>query len=135
MDAFAGTHYQEALTHFKGVLVVDNQADKSRALGIACAVEIGDTTAVTNLSSSFNDPNGRWAKWANAKVALSTGSVVQATAVLVDLATNNSFFAGTAYISRGSHIWRQIDWSKFDDLTNASLVSSAAAKASQHQPP
>jgi hypothetical protein len=119
MVAFTGTRYQDALHHFQKVIETDKDADKSRALAIASAAALNDTLTATNLLNSFHDSNNRWAKWANARIALSTGSVLQATATLVDLATNNETFAmEEAFIHRGNDIWRQIDWDTFDHLSH-----------------
>ena len=119
IGAFSGSQYENALPHFKNVLGVDKKADRCRALAVACAVEINDTETMTNLLTAFNYPDARWAQWAQVKVALSTGSVVEATALLVNLATNNSAFANAAFISRECNVWRKIDWDKFDALAHS----------------
>lgn len=119
--AFSGTRYGEALTNFQAVLAVDKAADTSRMCAIACALESSNVELATNLFSHFADPNGRWRKLAEAKMCASTGDVRTATSILAGLSTNYPTFRP---YSRESHVWRQIDWTMYDNLiakTNTSL--------------
>ncbi len=111
---FSACRYHEALNEFNKVLLVDPAADRSRALAVACALEIGDIETAQNLNVDYAQDGGRWQRWADSKMLLTTGKVDQATQVFATLAKDFPTFSDSAWIQRGNHVLRQLDWNLFD---------------------
>lgn len=110
MDHFASLRYKEAVADFESIIVSDPYADKSRALAIASAIEVGDTNKAVALSSAWKYPDGRWARWTKAKMNLSTGEVAQATEQLATIAADFKTFSDIAYMQPGNHVLRKVNW-------------------------
>jgi tetratricopeptide (TPR) repeat protein len=114
--AFHATRYQEALTNFEAVLAIDPAADKSRALAVGCAIEVGDLTKAKQLNVNYAAQGGRWQRWANAKMMLGTNGIQQATEEFVSIAKQYPTFPDSAWIDPRSSILRQIDWPLYSKL-------------------
>jgi hypothetical protein len=71
-SSFESGNYPNALRQFQEVIDFDNGSEKSKALAIACAMEIGNIDLANQLVSSFIYGNSRWQLWATAKIALVT---------------------------------------------------------------
>jgi hypothetical protein len=113
---FKACHYGVALKCFRYVLSADPGADRSRALAVACALETKDVTVATNLNTAYAQKGGRWDQWAQCKMILATGTVDQATREFAKLARCYPTFSDKAWISKGNHVLRQVDWRLYDDL-------------------
>lgn len=124
MGYFSSCRYDLALPEFETVLSGDSCADKSRALAIACALELGDTNKAENLRSAYTDKAGRWRKWANCRFVLSTGSVDAATRQFAELSREFPTFSDAAWIRPGQHVLRLIDWTLFNDLKTNEIAGS-----------
>ena len=122
--AFSGGRYAEALGHFQEVLRVDPTADRTRALAVACAWEVGNTNTARALLAGFAIREGRWEQWAEAKSELATGSVERATLKFVEIATNYPTFHNSSYLDGRWDVLRQVDWKLFEERR-----SSAAQKS------
>ena len=116
MSLVGACNYKGALPKLQEIVESDPRADKSRAIAIACACEIGDTNSVAKLNENWKFPKGRWREWAGIRINLSTGAVETATADLADLAEKYKTFPAQAMMSQGNHILRQIDWAKYADI-------------------
>src|SRR6266850_4002903 len=116
IDFFEHVNYLDALESFKKVLEVDSDADKSRALAVACAVEIGNIELAKNMFESFKAKDSRWAKWGQTKITLVTEGAERATKMLAGLSREYRTFPVRAFIHPRVHVWRQIDWSLYDRL-------------------
>jgi hypothetical protein len=115
-EAFKSVHYEEALTNFESVLALDPAADRSRALAIGCAVEIGNIPKAQKLSTDFTIKDGRWEHWAQGKMMLATNGIRQGTEEFVSLTKKYPTFAENAWIVEGTHILRQVDWTLYRKL-------------------
>lgn len=117
MNTFSSGNYAEALKLYEQLLSVDSSADQSRALAIACAIEIGDTNRVQRLNKNYSQKDGRWQQWAKCKILLSTDSTQKATEELAKLARTFPTFSDSAFMQEGNHVLRGIDWPLFHKLT------------------
>ena len=113
---FRGCHYHEALSKYGQVIEVDPSADRSRAMAIACALEIGDTNRVQELQSGFVQKKGRWERWAQCRMLLETGTVHVATEAFATLAKDYPTFTDSAWIRKGNHVLRKLDWGVYEEL-------------------
>lgn len=107
------TQYKDALREFGVIVASDGYADKSRALALACAIEIGDTNGVAVFSTGWKYPEGRWARWAKARLNISTGDVAQVTKQFAELAAECRTFPDAAVMNPGNPLLRQVDWSLY----------------------
>jgi hypothetical protein len=123
MDHFSRLNYSESALLFEQVVDIDPEAGISRALAIACNLELGDTNKATRLAKGFKDPIFRWAKWVTAKAELESGAISNATFIAANLTTN--FPSMRMLPDRGSHIWRKLDWNLFEQLTASNGVSTS----------
>ena len=114
--AFRATHYEEALTNFEAVLTIDPNADKSRALAVGCAIEIGNMPKAQQLNTNYSLPGERWQRWANGKMMLATNGIQQGTEEFVSIAKKYQTFPAIAGIAPGNNILRQIDWDLYSKL-------------------
>jgi hypothetical protein len=114
--AFGACRYREALDKLNQVLEIDPGADRSRAMAIACAFEIGDTNGVQTLRPGFVQKNGRWDRWVQCREVLETGTVHAATEAFADLARAYPTFKDSAWIGKGNHVLRKVDWAAYDEL-------------------
>jgi hypothetical protein len=114
--AFSGCRYREALGNLTEVLKVDPGADRSRAMAIACALEVGDTNKVQALRSGFVQNGGRWDRWVQCRMVLETGTVHAATEAFADLAKAYPTFKDSAWISKGKHVLRKVDWTAYEEM-------------------
>ena len=112
---FRACKYDEALTNFEAVLLIDPTADKSRALAVASAVEIGASNKAEKLNTRFAIKTGRWEQWAGAKMILITNAT-KGTEILASLAKKYPTFPGQSWIGEGNHILRQADWNLYSKL-------------------
>jgi hypothetical protein len=108
--------YQGALTLFQKLMDADSGSEKSRALAIACAIELGKIELANQFLASFINPNSRWELWAKAKISLATEETPRGTEMLADISTTFKSFPERAYIHKGAHIWRTIDWALYNKL-------------------
>jgi hypothetical protein len=115
INAMHAGKYPDALSAFTQVLHVDTNADMSRAFAAACALELGQTNDASSLKSSFIDPSGRWAQWADAQAELTTGNVSTATIKFVNLATNYPTFFPAAFQQTLPNLLRKVDMKVFFD--------------------
>lgn len=113
---FGACQYGEALEGFTSVLSIDPAADRSRALAVACALEAGGLAVATNLNVGYVRKDGRWEQWARCKMILATGNVETATREFAKLTSAYPTFSDKAWISRGTHVLRQLDWGLYDKL-------------------
>jgi len=60
IDAVKACRYDQALTNLDFVLTIDPTADKSRALAVACAIEIGNLQKAQQLNTNYAIGDGRW---------------------------------------------------------------------------
>ena len=123
ISAISSVKYEQALSNFVQVIAVDSTADKSRALAIASAVEIGDLYLATQLMQQFTDPNSPWSRWAGVKAQLVTGDVDSASTMLGTLYTNHPSLRKDAWIRQGNHLYRSVNWQLF----NAQVTNSIEA--------
>jgi len=49
------------------VLAIDPTADRSRAIAVGCAIQIGDMSKAQQLNTNYALKGGRWQRWANGK--------------------------------------------------------------------
>lgn len=110
---FSLTEYAKAVESFEQILKLDSGADHSRALAIACYLELNQTNRATPLFEKFTNPTGFWKKWAIAKRELDEGKIENATRQIFDLSKNSP---SDSAFDRGSHIFRNVDWALFDRL-------------------
>jgi hypothetical protein len=115
-EAFKSTHYEEALTNFESVLAIDPAADRSRALAVGCAIEIGNMPKAQQLNTNYATADGRWEHWAHCKMMLATNAIRQGTEEFVSLTKKNPTFAQISWIAEGNHILRQVDWTLYQKL-------------------
>lgn len=108
-----------ALTNFESVLVIDRAADKSRALAMACAIEIGNMVKAQQLNTDYELKGERWEQWANGKMMLATNAIQQGTEKFASLAKKYPTFPTRAWIEKGNHVLRQIDWALYSKLMQA----------------
>jgi len=113
---FMSGKFADAARSFQEVLKVDPNADLSRALAIGSLVELGETNKAFDMAKGFNAPTGRWARWAEAKAELETGSVSNATVHFANLVRENPFLLLVP--KEGLWFWRKIDWQSFHKLTS-----------------
>jgi hypothetical protein len=113
---FSMVHYSEAAKSFTKVLQIDPTADMSRAFAIACYWETGETNKAVMLAKEFQNPSGRWAKWALAKAELETGNISNATVHLAAISTNFPTMLN-ALPKQGYDVWKKVDWQLFNKLT------------------
>ncbi len=123
---FSACNYQKALDQFGEVLSVDPAADRSRALSVACALELNDITTATNLSVAFVHKEGRWERWADCKMLLATGEVSEATQAFAELAKEYPTFSDNAWIRKGNHVLRRIDWPMYEKAMKEEKTSNKA---------
>jgi hypothetical protein len=116
LTAFRAGKYDIALTNFESVLVIDRVADKSRALAMACAIEIGDMAKAQQLDTNYALKGERWEQWANGKMMLATNAIQQGTEKIASLAKKYPTFPAGAWIGEGNHVFRQIDWALYSKL-------------------
>jgi hypothetical protein len=124
-SAFSATKYGEALQEFEAVLSIDPAADKSRALAVACAIELGDLAKAQNLNVGYSQKEGRWELWAKCKMLLSTDTVERATKEFATLAKKFPTFTDQAWIQKGNHVLRKLDWSQYYELMKSSDPSDS----------
>ena len=105
-------------------MTVDPAADKSRALAVACAVETGNMTRAQELNTNYAIKDGRWEQWAQAKMMLATNAIQQATEKFVSLTKKYPTFPQLAWIAQGDHILRQVDWTLYLKLMQATNTVS-----------
>jgi tetratricopeptide (TPR) repeat protein len=120
--AIHATRYEEALTNYEAVLVIDPTADRGRALAVGCAIEVGDMTKAQQLNTNYALKGERWQRWANGKMMLATNGIQQGTEEFVFITKKYPTFPAVAWISPGNHILQQIDWALYSKLmqtTNA----------------
>lgn len=128
IDAIHFGRYGEALTNFDYVLTIDPTADTSRALAVACAIEIGNMPKAQQLNTNYAIGDGRWKQWADGKMMLATNAIQQGTEKYVSLAKKYPTFMNSAFIAQGNHILRKIDWvtySKLMQVTNNTASSNS----------
>ena len=116
MDALRSVRYDEALTNFESVLAVDPTADKSRALAVACAIEVGNLETAQKLNTNYAIADGRWEQWAQGKMMLATNAIELGTEKFVSLTKKYPTLADSGFIAQGNHILRQIDWALYSRL-------------------
>jgi hypothetical protein len=116
LTAFRACKYNIALTNFESVLVIDRAADKSRALAVACAIEIGDMVKAQQLNTNYALKGERWEQWANGKMMLATNAIQQGTEKFASLAKKYPTFPVGAWIGEGNHVLRKIDWALYSKL-------------------
>jgi hypothetical protein len=134
MDAIRACRYDEALTNFEFVLTIDSTADKSRALAVACAVEIGNLVRAQQLNTNYALEDGRWKQWAQGKMMLATNAIEQATETFVSLSKRYPTFPGTSLIAPGNNLLRQINWEMYSKLMQATNGSALTNKISDATP-
>jgi len=120
--AVRATRYKEALTNYEAVLAIDPTADRSRAIAVGCAIQIGDMSKAQQLNTNYALKGGRWQRWANGKMMLATNGIQQGTEEFVSITKKYPTFPAAAWISPGNDILGQIDWplySKLMQTTNA----------------
>ncbi len=110
-DHINKAQYSESAKSFQEVLKLDPGADMSRALAIACCLEIGDTNKALEFTKGFKDRSARWAQWASAMSDLHAGSVSNATVRFAALTRKNPTM--TVLPKEGVFFWRKIDWQLF----------------------
>jgi hypothetical protein len=123
MNSLRKGKYEVALQRFLAVLAVDPNADKSRALAVACAVELLEFSKAKELNASYREPSGRWPRWAEAKVLLHTGHQKEGTQKLAALFNDGSIRFGDTFTDQSSHLMRLLDWQLFSQLTANSTNS------------
>jgi hypothetical protein len=116
MQFFSSCTYQAALTNFQQVLAIDPTADKSRALAIACAIEVNNADELKRLNVPFQKPNGPSGRWARGITMLSTNAIEQGTKELSSLAKSNPSSSTSLWLAYGNHIVRNVDWQLFNKL-------------------
>ena len=114
--AFSGCRYREALDKLTQLLQIDAAADRSRAMAIACAIEINATNEIETLQSGFAQKDGRWDRWAKCRMLLETGTVHAATEAFADLAKDYPTFKDSAWIRKGNDVLRKLDWNVYEEL-------------------
>lgn len=127
-STFGGCRYREALEIFRQLLKIDPAADRSRAMAIACAIEIGDTNQVPALRSGFVQAKGRWDKWVECRMLLETGTVQKATEAFVALSKEYPTFTDSAWVREGNHVLKKVDWKLFKEM-----MQSDERKASNNE--
>ena len=126
--AMASVKYNEALTNYEAVLLIDPTADRSRAFAVGCAIEIGDLMKVRQLNINFALPGERWQRWANAKMMLGTNGIKEGTEEFVSIVKKYPSFTTLAWVAPGNHILRQIDWALYSNLMQGINSSTQAIK-------
>ena len=125
LQEVASAHYQAALTNFEFVVAIDPTADKSRALAVGCAIEVGNMSKAQQLNTNFAIANGRWEHWARGKMMLATNAVRQGTEEFVSLAKKYPGFVGDGLIHEGNHVLRQVDWPLYRELMVATTNTAS----------
>ena len=120
MLAFSEVHYGAAARDFEKILDLDQNADLSRALCIACYLAIGQTNDANKHLKEFRAPETRWAQWAAMKVELDSSNVSNGTVQLVNLISKFPTIAMQP--NKADDIWRKVDWQLYDRLTLTNLL-------------
>lgn len=105
------------------MLAIDSTADKSRALAVGCAIEIGDLPKAVQLNTNYTLADGRWEQWAEGKMMLATNGIQQGTEKYVSITRKFPTFASNAFIAPGNSILRQVDWNLYSKLLQATNAS------------
>lgn len=79
-------------------MAADPKADKSRALAVVCAAEVGDIRKAHQLNGGYDQKNGRWERWAAAEMLLTTGAVEQATRAFAALVKECPVMAADGFL-------------------------------------
>jgi hypothetical protein len=114
---FLNSNYLKASRHFHKVLEIDPSADESRALTIACDIEVGETNEMWKFAKEFKLHDARWAKWANAFVELNYGNPSNATVQFVDLEKRNPMMP--LLPDKSMPGWSKLDWQLFEKLMSS----------------
>ncbi|HLH53905.1 MAG TPA: hypothetical protein VKY92_09850 [Verrucomicrobiae bacterium] len=133
--AFSMVNYSKALPAFEAVLAVDPDAEKSRALAISCAVDLGLREKAEQLYSKFSNKDGRWAQWSKAKMLLASGAIEQGTRELAGLVLKYPIMREAGYARSANAVWQKINWPLYERLRTASTNTLATEPQKPKQEP
>lgn len=118
MSHLASVRYSDALIPLEAIISLDDYADKSRALAIACALEIGDTERASTLGAAWKHPDGRWARWSKAITTLHGDDREEAAKQFAELAAEFRTFPPRSFLRQGNHLFRRLDWTAYNRKLN-----------------